>query len=82
MMPIGLGLSQAYGISPEMITLAIALPSGLSYMMPMGTPATAIAYSSGFMTQREFLVYGTLMNFLSLGAFALVAWLYWPLLGL
>jgi len=82
MMPIGLGLSQAYGISPEMITLAIALPSGLSYMMPMGTPATAIAYSSGFMTQREFLVYGTLMNFLSLGVFALVAWLYWPLLGL
>jgi solute carrier family 13 (sodium-dependent dicarboxylate transporter), member 2/3/5 len=82
MMPIGLGLATTYGISPEAITLAIALPSGLSYIMPMGTPATAIAYSSGFMTQREFFKYGTLMNFLSLGAFALVAWLYWPVIGL
>ena len=82
MMPIGLGLANAYGISPEVIMLAIALPSGLSYIMPMGTPATAIAYSSGFMTQKEFFRYGTLMNFLSLGVFALVAWLYWPLIGL
>lgn len=82
MMPIGLGLAHTYGIAPEVITLAIALPSGLSYIMPMGTPATAIAYSSGFMTQREFFTYGTLMNFLSLGVFALVAWLYWPLIGL
>ncbi len=82
MMPIGLGLASTYGIAPEVITLAIALPSGLSYIMPMGTPATAIAYSSGFMTQNEFFKYGTLMNFLSLGAFALVAWLYWPLIGL
>ena len=82
MMPIGLGLAKAYGLSPEVITLAIALPSGLSYIMPMGTPATAIAYSSGFMTQREFFTYGTLMNFLSLAAFALVVWLYWPMIGL
>ena len=82
MMPVGLGLANAYGISPEVVMLAIALPSGLSYIMPMGTPATAIAYSSGFMTQKEFFTYGTLMNFLSLGVFALVAWLYWPLIGL
>ena len=82
MMPIGLGLAQRYGISPEAVTLAIALPSGLSYIMPMGTPATAIAYSSGFMTQREFFTYGTCMNVLSLGVFGLIAWLYWPLIGL
>jgi solute carrier family 13 (sodium-dependent dicarboxylate transporter), member 2/3/5 len=82
MMPIGLGLAQQYGVAPEVMTLAIALPSGLSYIMPMGTPATAIAYSSGYMTPREFFIYGTLMNFVSLGIFALVAWLYWPLIGL
>jgi solute carrier family 13 (sodium-dependent dicarboxylate transporter), member 2/3/5 len=82
MMPVGLGLASAHGLSPEAVTLAIALPSGLSYIMPMGTPATAIAYSSGFMSQKEFFTYGTLMNFLSLLVFALVAWLYWPLIGL
>jgi len=82
MMPVGLGLAATHGLSPEAVTLAIALPSGLSYIMPMGTPATAIAYSSGFMSQKEFFTYGTLMNFLSLIVFALVAWLYWPLIGL
>ncbi len=82
MMPIGLSLAQSYGLSAEAVTLAIALPSGLSYIMPMGTPATAIAYSSGFMTSREFFKYGTLMNALSLAVFALVAWLYWPVIGL
>ncbi len=82
MMPIGLTLAHTHGVSPEAVTLAIALPSGLSFIMPMGTPATAIAYSSGFMTQREFVRYGTLMNFLALAVFALVAWLYWPLIGM
>lgn len=82
MMPIGLALAKSHGVSPEAIMLAIALPSGLSYMMPMGTPATAIAYSSGFMSQKEFFSYGLLMNCLSLAAFALVAWLYWPMIGL
>lgn len=82
MMPIGLSLAQRYGLPLEAVTLAIALPSGLSYMMPMGTPATAIAYSSGFMTPKEFLKYGTLMNGLSLLVFIAVAWWYWPLIGL
>jgi sodium-dependent dicarboxylate transporter 2/3/5 len=82
MMPIGLGLASTHGISPQLITLAIALPSGLSYVMPMGTPATAIAYSSGYIPSHLFIKYGTIMNLLSLAAYALVAWLYWPLLDL
>jgi sodium-dependent dicarboxylate transporter 2/3/5 len=82
MMPIGLGLAQAAGLSPEAVTLAIALPSGLSYVLPMGTPATAIAYSSGYISNRRFIKYGLLMNTLSLFAFVLVTWLYWPLIGL
>ena len=82
MMPIGLALARSHGIAPEAIMLAIALPSGLSYMMPMGTPATAIAYSSGFMTSKDFIKHGLLMICLSLSAFSLVAWLYWPVIGL
>lgn len=82
MMPVGLGLADAMGLSLEAVTLAIALPSGLSYVLPMGTPATAIAYSAGFIPQRRFILYGIVMNFISLAAFVLVVWLYWPMLGL
>ncbi|HMO03981.1 MAG TPA: DASS family sodium-coupled anion symporter [Kiritimatiellia bacterium] len=82
MMPIGLGLAHTTGLSPEAVTLAIALPSGLSYVLPMGTPATAIAYSSGFITTRRFVLYGLLMNTISIIAFILVTKFYWPLIGL
>jgi len=82
MMPIGLGLAVTTGLSPEAVTLAIALPSGLSYVLPMGTPATAIAYSSGYISRWRFIKYGLIMNTLSLIAFILVTWLYWPLIGL
>lgn len=82
MMPIGLGLASTTGLSLEAVTLAIALPSGLSYVLPMGTPATAIAYSSGYITTKRFIKYGLLMNTISLIVFILVTWLYWPLIGL
>lgn len=82
MMPIGLGLAQTAGLSAEAVTLAVALPSGLSYVMPMGTPATAIAYSSGYIGQRRYIRYGMLMSSMSMLAFILVAWLYWPVIGM
>jgi len=82
MMPVGLALANANHLSAEAITLAIALPSGLAYMMPMGTPATAIAYSSGFIPMQNFIKYGFIMIVISLIAFVLTAWLYWPLIGL
>jgi len=82
LMPVGLGLADSLGLSLEAVTLAIALPSGLSYVLPMGTPATAIAYSSGYISRGRFISYGLVMNTVSLIAFVLVAWLYWPLIGL
>jgi len=82
MMPVGLGLADAMGLSLEAVTLAIALPSGLSYVLPMGTPATAIAFGSGYIGRSRFISYGLIMNTISLIAFILVTWLYWPLIGL
>jgi sodium-dependent dicarboxylate transporter 2/3/5 len=82
MMPVGLALANANNLSPEAVTLAIALPSGLAFMLPMGTPATAIAYSSGFIPMKNFVKYGMMMIIISLIAFILTAWLYWPLIGL
>lgn len=82
LMPVGLGLATTTGLSLEAVTLAIALPSGLSYVLPMGTPATAIAYSAGYIPRGRFIRYGFLMNTLSLIAFFIVTWLYWPLIGL
>ena len=82
LMPVGLGLAQGVGIDPKIITLAIALPAGLAYCLPMGTPATAIVYGSGHLTSREIILPGALIMTISWLLFLASAFFVWPLIGL
>jgi solute carrier family 13 (sodium-dependent dicarboxylate transporter), member 2/3/5 len=76
-----LELGQNYGICAEVMTFALTFPAGLSFMLPMGTPATAIAYSSGFFRPIEMIRAGLLIVFCSWILFVLTAMYWWPLLG-
>lgn len=82
LMPIGLGLAKGVGIDPKVMTLAIALPAGLAYCLPMGTPATAIVYGSGFLKSRDIIVSGAVIMALSWLLFLCSAMFIWPLIGL
>lgn len=82
LMPIGMSLEQSMGIDPRVMTLAIALPAGLAFCLPMGTPANAIVFSSGFLKIREMILPGLAIMTLAWLLFLASAWLVWPLLGL
>lgn len=82
LMPVALGLAPQYGIDPRVMAPAVALPSGLAFTLPVGTPGNAIAYSSGYMQLRDMLVPGALMVAIAWVAFTLTAIYYWPLIGL
>lgn len=82
LMPIGLGLAQGLGIDPKIMTLAIALPAGLAYCLPMGTPATAIVYGSGHLSSREIIMPGALIMAISWLLFLAAVFFVWPLIGL
>jgi sodium-dependent dicarboxylate transporter 2/3/5 len=82
LMPIGLGLAKGTGMDPRVITLAIALPAGLAYCLPMGTPATAIVYGSGFLKSRDIIVAGAVVMAVSWVLFLASALFVWPLIGL
>lgn len=82
LMPIGLGLAQGLGIDPKIMTLAIALPAGLAYCLPMGTPATAIVYGSGHLSSREIILPGVLIMSVSWLLFLASVLFVWPLIGL
>ncbi len=82
LMPIGMGLAKAIGMDPKVMTLSIALPAGLAYCLPMGTPATAIAYASGYLRGRDIIVSGLSIMAISWLLFLCSVMFVWPLLGL
>ncbi|MCM2359536.1 MAG: DASS family sodium-coupled anion symporter [Geobacteraceae bacterium] len=81
LLPIGISLAKSMGMDPRVMTLAVTLPAGLAYCLPMGTPANAIVYSSGFLKSREMIVPGMLIMAISWLLFLASAWLVWPLIG-
>ena len=50
--------------------------------MPIGTPANAIAYSSGHLSMRDMMIPGAILAVSSWVVFNLVARFFWPLLGI
>jgi sodium-dependent dicarboxylate transporter 2/3/5 len=82
LMPLTLGIAADYGIAPRVMALVVSVPAGLGFTLPIGTPANAIAYSSGFLSIRDMMVPGVILSVSSWIVFNLVARWYWPLLGI
>lgn len=81
LLPIGISLAKSMGMDPRVMTLAVTLPAGLAYCLPMGTPANAIVYSSGFLKSREMIKYGMVIMGISWLLFLASARFIWPFLG-
>ncbi len=82
LMPITIGLAIDFSINPIITTLAVTVPSGMAFILPMGTPAIAIAYSSGFIKTRDTIVSGLILKISAWVFFIIFAYFYWPILGL
>jgi len=82
LMPVALGIAHQYGMSLRVMAPVIALPSGLAFTLPVGTPGNAIAYSSGYLRLRDMLLPGTILVVVAWVSFNLVVRFYWPLIGL
>lgn len=67
---------------PSTMVYAIALAAGLGFIMPMGTPAIAIAYSSGYLKVRDIALPGLILNLLGWTFFILTAKFIWPLIAI
>jgi sodium-dependent dicarboxylate transporter 2/3/5 len=81
LMPVTIGVAERAGLDPAVMVPAVAIPAGLAFMMPMGTPANAMAYSSGYLSVRDLLLPAGLMNLGAWVALNIIANLYWPLIG-
>lgn len=82
LLPLALTLGDAEGLPLELVTIAVAVPAGLAFCMPMSTPANAIAQASGYVRMRDVLLPGLVLNVASWLLFLAAAWWWFPVLGL
>lgn len=82
LMPIALVISENYGISSVAVTLGVAIPAGLAFLVPVSTPAIAIILASEHVHAGDVIKRGIWLKLLGLIVFLGLALLYWPLIGL
>lgn len=82
LVPLSYGFVTQTGLSPEILTLVVTIPSGLAFCLPIGTPPNAIAYSAGYFQVKDSLVLGLFLKIIAWILFMLTARFYWPLLKL
>jgi sodium-dependent dicarboxylate transporter 2/3/5 len=81
-LPIAFELGETVpGLTPLTMVFAVAVPAGLAYSLPIGTPPNAIAFSARYHRIRDSLRVGVLLNLTTLTVFLLVARFYWTRIG-
>lgn len=63
--PVIGGLAIALGMDPVIMAMAAGLACTCSFMMPVGTPPNAIAYSTGAVSMNQLMRTGLWMNLIS-----------------
>jgi len=81
LLPPTLSMCDAYGIGPSLAAMAVILPSNFAFILPIATPASALAYSSRFITIGEMIRSGALLSLIGMAVFGVVLFTYWPMIG-
>ncbi len=81
-LPFGLGLAGTYGIDPKVMVYCIAVPAGLTFTLPMGSPPNAICSAAGYYNVKQIILPGIIMSLCSYLIFLFMASTYWKLLGI
>ncbi len=77
-LPIAIGLGQKISFSPVILAVAVGISTSLDFMLPVGTPPNAIAYSTGKVTMSEMIKAGVLLDIAGALITIILAYLLWP----
>lgn len=79
-LPISIGMGNTTGVNPVIMGVAVGISTSLDFMLPVGTPPNAIAYSTGKVTMSEMIKAGFMLDIIGAALTVALAWLLWPLL--
>ena len=80
LLPTAISMGPNYGIDPVVATMTVLLPSNFAFILPIATPAAALAYSSRFLTLKDMIFSGIVLSLLGLVCYVLLLLVYWPLI--
>ncbi len=78
LLPVALSACRGFGLDPVLVMLAVAVPSGFAFTLPVGSPPNAIAFSAGYYRVRDVIGAGAAMAALSFVACVVAAVVLWP----
>ncbi len=81
LLPILYGIVGTVGLSPFLATLTVTLPAGLAFMLPVGSPPNAIAFSAGRYSVAWSVKRGLPLTLIAFLGLFLLARFVWPVLG-
>jgi len=61
-LPIAIGLGGTTNVSPVVLAVIVGISTSLDFMLPVGTPPNAIAYSTGRVSMGEMIKAGVLLD--------------------
>jgi sodium-dependent dicarboxylate transporter 2/3/5 len=77
LVPLMIPVAKALGLDVRAMAILIAIGVSLDFMMPVGTPPNAIAYSTGLVRVKEMIKNGVLMNLGTGMILALIYYFFW-----
>lgn len=80
-LPLAFGLAEQVGAPPTAMVLATSIGAGLDFALPFSSAPNTIAFASGYLRMTDVAKAGGLMTVASVLIVLLVAWLWWPVLG-
>jgi sodium-dependent dicarboxylate transporter 2/3/5 len=82
LLPILAPLAIKLDLDPRLLMLPATVAASYGFMLPVGTPPNAIAFSSGYVTMRHMVRVGFWINLIGAAVVTLAsAWLLGPVLG-
>jgi len=77
LVPVFAAVSEAFGMSPVLLSVLIAVAASCAFMLPVATPPNAIVYASGYIKQQEMMRVGVLLNLVCIGTLTILAMVLW-----
>lgn len=80
LLPVAVGLAGCDDVPIIMLTTPIAIAASCAFMMPIATPPNAIVFGSGYISIRQMVRAGFILNIISTAVVAVACYLLLPLI--